>query len=84
MKQRKLIIIVLSVLIIGLALFACKKVTQTEYNVDKSSCNGCGACSHVCPSDAIYYDANNKAVIDVTKCTKCGECVAVCPQNAIY
>ncbi|MDZ4182965.1 MAG: 4Fe-4S binding protein, partial [Candidatus Cloacimonadaceae bacterium] len=59
-------------------------VTITEYNVDASSCNGCGECIRVCPSDAIYYDANNKAVIDQSKCTHCTQCVIACPNNAIY
>lgn len=82
MKRALLIIAVLG--IIALGLIACKQLSATEYNVDRSACNGCTNCAAVCPSDAIYYDHNGKAVIDQTKCTTCGDCVAVCPQNAIY
>ncbi|MDP2173224.1 MAG: 4Fe-4S binding protein [Candidatus Cloacimonadaceae bacterium] len=85
MNTRKtLVIIALSLLAVLFVSIACKRVTITEYNVDSSSCNGCGECIRVCPSDAIFYDVNNKAVIDQSKCTRCAECVAACPNNAIY
>ena len=37
-----------------------------------------------CGSDAITYDANNKAVIDQTKCKGCGRCIGACNFDAIY
>ena len=82
-----LILITLLVMILG---FACKQATLTtgatmlNYEIDRSSCNGCGECMRVCPNEAIYLDINGKAVIDQSKCTKCQRCVAVCPNSAIY
>lgn len=82
-----LIIITLLIILLG---FACKRAplttgaTMLYYEVDHSSCNGCGECIRVCPNDAIYYNTQGKAVIDQTKCTKCAMCVAVCPNSAIY
>lgn len=81
MKRSLLLLLCLAML---LAMTACKSLSDTEYHIDKSACNGCTNCSAVCPSDAIYFDSSGKAVIDQSKCTKCGDCVAVCPQNAIY
>ena len=41
-------------------------------------------CAKECGSDAITYDANNKAVIDQTKCKGCGRCIGACNFDAIY
>ena len=43
--------------------------------VDKSRCNGCGACVRACKMDV-------KKVCD-GECIQCGECAGVCPENAI-
>ncbi|MBM4403186.1 MAG: 4Fe-4S binding protein [Candidatus Cloacimonetes bacterium] len=67
-----------------LVAFACRSSSGGEYNVDRSACNGCGECVRVCPHDAIYMDADNKAMIDQSKCQQCGNCVLVCPQSAIH
>lgn len=83
MKRRYILLLAVIALTLT-GLIACKELTQTEYNIDRSACDGCTNCSAVCPSDAIFYDGNGKAIIDQSKCTKCGDCVAVCPQNAIY
>lgn len=83
-KNVVLTLVILLCLCLLLVFSACKKATQNEFNIEKKACNGCGRCASVCPSDAIYYDGDNKAVIDQSKCTKCGECVAICPQHAIY
>ncbi|MBP7563956.1 MAG: 4Fe-4S binding protein [Candidatus Cloacimonetes bacterium] len=80
----KKLLIILLVIFVFMLIAACKKVTQTEYNIDKKSCNSCGICVTKCKSDAIEFDENGKATIDLTKCTQCGECVRICPQNAIY
>jgi len=49
-------------------------------------CISCGACSDVCPYDAIIED-DDQYHIDKTKCRSCvpGEpqCVPVCPVEAI-
>lgn len=77
-------IVLLLILICCLGLNSCKKITTAEYNIDRTSCDGCGECVRSCPHDAIYLDANGKAVIDKAKCNQCGNCVLVCPNNAIY
>lgn len=77
-------LIILFLVLTCLILLNCKKVTESEYNVDTQACNSCGNCITVCPSDAIEYDSNGKALIDLSKCTQCGKCVKACPQNAIY
>ena len=46
--------------------------------------HGCHRCAKECGSDAITYDANNKAVIDQTKCKGCGRCIGACNFDAIY
>ena len=81
--MRKTIIILL-IIFLTLSIFACKKPTDKEYNIDRSSCNSCGDCLEVCPSDAIEYNTDGKAVIDQSKCTSCGDCIKICPQGAIF
>jgi len=78
------LIIYLVIILLLVNFTACKKPTEKEYNIDRSSCNSCGDCISVCPKDAIEYNLDGKAIIDQTKCVSCGECIAVCPQGAIY
>jgi len=80
MKFMLLILLFVAILFV----FGCKKVTATEYNIDKQSCMSCGRCLQICPSDAIDFDIDGKAIIDQTKCTQCGRCVRVCPKDAVY
>jgi len=62
--------------------------------VDAHFCNGCSACHHVCPYDAISYDnfeINNHGQIDISRiafvnkalCQGCGACIVVCPPGAM-
>ena len=76
--------LILILIIIFLIYVGCDKVSNPEYNVDKSSCNSCGACVGICPKDAIEIGEDGKAIIDQTKCNQCGKCIAICPENAIY
>ncbi|MGI6458080.1 MAG: NADH-quinone oxidoreductase subunit NuoI [bacterium] len=61
-------------------------------------CVGCGLCSVVCPSDAIYLEAKENTPehrvshgeryasyyqIDMLRCIFCGFCEEACPENAI-
>ena len=84
MNKKTIITILAIIACVILLLIGCKSLSKSEYNVDKTSCNGCGECIQVCPSDAIDFDTNGKAVIDQTKCTQCGDCLNVCPNEAIY
>jgi NAD-dependent dihydropyrimidine dehydrogenase PreA subunit len=56
--------------------------------VDKSKCEGIGACAESCPTDVIEVqeDENGdlKSVIArPDDCVECGNCVDACPQEAI-
>jgi len=44
-------------------------------------CNGCGACSEVCPVNAIA--TGTKAIVNTAKCIGCGLCVTRCSEKAI-
>ena len=50
----------------------------------ESLCRGCHRCAKECGSDAITYNAENKAVIDYDKCKGCGRCIGACNFDAIY
>ncbi len=84
MNTKDITRLLLTAVLVLMMLSGCKSLSESEYNVDTTSCNGCGECLQVCPSDAIDFDTNGKAVIDQTKCTQCGNCLNVCPNEAIY
>lgn len=50
--------------------------------IDLSKCNGCGACTRVCPAKALEVK-NRKVVLLHTDCDYCGECEAICRTGAI-
>lgn len=54
---------------------------------DTNKCTGCGACSSICPKDAIKLQENNEGflypIIDKTKCIDCGKCQKVCHINSM-
>jgi ferredoxin len=52
------------------------------HKINPEECIGCGACSGVCPVEAISQ-AGDKYKIDPEKCTDCGACVDTCPTGAI-
>lgn len=53
------------------------------YQVDTSSCTGCGTCEKVCPTDAVKI-IEGVAIIDHSLCNDCGSCFYTCPKGAIY
>ncbi len=81
--MRKIALILILIMIL-LVYIGCDKVSNLEYNVDKSACNSCGACIGICPRDAIEIGEDGKAIIDQTKCNQCGKCIVICPEDAIY
>ncbi len=51
---------------------------------DDDKCFQCGACTGICPVQALYIDRDTMAVLfDPDKCTGCGLCVNVCPVRAM-
>lgn len=51
---------------------------------DEDRCTHCGACTVVCPTDALRMDPETRRVIfDPDRCVACGICVPVCPPRAM-
>lgn len=52
-----------------------------DFNLDEN-CYGCGACSSICPMDAIKMTFNKEGFlmpeVDAAKCISCGQCDKVC------
>ena len=47
--------------------------------IDINRCVGCNICSKYCPTDATYYDRENKQLVFIyDKCIGCGQCVTQC------
>jgi ferredoxin len=65
----------------------CKVIVEEvpeQIKRDDDSCTHCGACTAVCPSDALYVGGDEFAVeFDTEKCVACGNCVRVCPVQCI-
>lgn len=59
-----------------------KIYTRSYYSpeiVDLSRCVGCNLCGKYCPTEATYYDKNQKELIfNYEKCVGCGQCVTQC------
>jgi NAD-dependent dihydropyrimidine dehydrogenase PreA subunit len=51
-------------------------------HVNETRCTGCGACSQVCPTDAIRI-VDSLARIDVALCSECQVCIEECLSGAI-
>jgi adenylylsulfate reductase subunit B len=50
-----------------------------------TSCDGCGHCVDICPSDIMHIDPTYRRAynIEPNMCWECYSCVKACPQNAI-
>lgn len=46
-------------------------------------CNGCGACSRICPADAIKGNKNALHYVVADRCIQCGACGRICPEEAV-
>jgi len=52
-----------------------------EINRDK--CIDCGACTGVCPTDALKLDEDKRLIVEEEKCVLCGNCLKACPMAAV-
>lgn len=51
---------------------------------DEDECIHCGACTALCPTEALSLDpASRKVEFEVEKCSACGLCTRVCPVKAM-
>lgn len=64
---------------------ATKDETPYDYKITNTCC-GCGACSIMCPTNAIEIKRDEKgflkSFIDQEKCIRCKKCKTVCPFSA--
>jgi adenylylsulfate reductase subunit B len=62
----------------------CKELTMPTF-VYMTSCDGCGHCVDICPSDIMHIDPTYRRAynIEPDMCWECYACVKACPQNAI-
>lgn len=59
---------------------------MTSYFIVNERCNGCLACVHNCPAEALRYtdgDAGRLILHNMALCARCGHCRRVCPENAV-
>lgn len=54
-----------------------------KIQIDQGDCEGCGACIHRCPNQAIFRNQDGLAQVDPKTCLTCGYCAPVCPVRAI-
>ena len=55
---------------------------KINIQINSKSCNGCGLCITVCPSETISI-MDNTAQITGDESLTCGHCIAICPTDAI-
>ena len=55
---------------------------HSEIDLDRSSCIVCGACSAVCPSEALIIEGLTLRVYP-ERCRPCGQAALVCPTGAL-
>ncbi len=58
----------------------CRALTAYEIMED---CDGCHACTKVCPTDAIVGEKKQLHVIRHDACISCGACLDICPTDSI-
>jgi len=57
-------------------------INPYRVRIDKSRCNGCGACIQECPTFSITRETLARHKVSIT-CCRCGRCMEVCARDAI-
>jgi Na+-translocating ferredoxin:NAD+ oxidoreductase subunit B len=50
---------------------------------DRYLCTNCGACTEICPMQALCENSANLITLQKERCIGCGLCVSVCPSGAL-
>ena len=58
------------------------KETSSETRIDRGRCIVCGACSAVCPSEALIIEGMTLELFP-ERCRPCGQAAIVCPTGAL-
>ncbi|MFZ5351898.1 MAG: NIL domain-containing protein [Bacillota bacterium] len=62
---------------------AYKELSESIFRKEEE-CVHCGACTGICPSEALHFNRNEWSVeLDKEKCLLCSLCVRACPVRAI-
>lgn len=62
------------------------RISHPEHQIfkDEEKCTHCGACTAVCPTEALYIRRPEMEVLfDKDKCTVCELCILTCPTRAM-
>lgn len=51
--------------------------------INRSKCIDCGACTSVCPTDALTLSEEGTLVLEEKKCVLCGNCLEACSVEAV-
>lgn len=65
----------------GLVSWLAERISLLRVRVDRSRCNGCGACSRACPLQSAEHKVKGK--VFAADCYSCARCLNVCPEQAI-
>jgi ferredoxin len=57
--------------------------SRFQASVITGNCTGCGACTDICPVEAIAINADDTAGVKADDCIGCGLCASACPVEAI-
>jgi ferredoxin len=58
------------------------EVPDTGIRIDRSACVVCGACSAVCPTEALIVEGLTLIIVS-GRCRPCGLAALVCPTGAL-
>ncbi|MEM2930628.1 MAG: 4Fe-4S binding protein [Thermoproteota archaeon] len=51
--------------------------------IDRNKCIECGACTSICPTDALTLSGEGTLVLNEERCVLCGNCLKACPVGAV-